>query len=217
MYSFHYTKKAIKYYNQDNDESLQISALYLRLATESRQMEYVNARDELIKKKLKSNKLRPISKELENYFNNNMKIIELDTGNNKWYYTPVTKKQIKLCEKLGGWLHFNEKFTNPTYFTELKEHLKQLITYSVIANCGDLIGVPHYKEKNGKIDINIPFRITDEEVEYYNKHPKKKTEYKSLHPSNFIFNQLDYLPEEYFLKKLKMNYDVKSIAEIIKS
>jgi hypothetical protein len=159
-----YLARARERLNEDKPESLFYAALELRFGIEARLKKYLDANDNLQKKKMKGCQISILSKNVENVFKQRNKLIKL-----KFYdkvtkqvfvellYTPVSNKLIKEGEKIGNMLHSKKHYEtqDDDWFKMTKEFLECVYKELEISNKGTLLSPPLYNPRTGKLLLNI--------------------------------------------------------------
>jgi hypothetical protein len=158
-----YLDRAKKRLAEDTPESTFYAAFELRCGIETRMREYLQAQEEVSKKKKEGWRIGNLGRDVERMFRTGDKIGQFiiknaDTGDiiKTLYYTPVTSSLRKKGEQLGNLLHASKQYreSSDAWWRETKRFLKDTFHELQIATKGTLLGVPLRSVNSNRILMN---------------------------------------------------------------
>ena len=159
-----YLTRAEARLEENTPEGLFYAALELRFGIEARMQEYLEAQEDVSKKKKAGWQIAKLGKDIEHIFKLGDKVAEFtimdkDTGSviETLYYTPVTSSLRKHGERLGDLLHSLRTHAqlNDQWWTKTRATLEDTLKGLKRATTGTLLGVPLMKKATGQLSMNI--------------------------------------------------------------
>lgn len=165
MYPTHgkaYLRRARARLADGSQESLFYAAFELRTGIESRMHEYLEAREDIAKRKKHGYQIAKLAKGLESVFAADEKVVEVKVAGRKKeellavYFTPVRASLRKHAERLGDLLH-NQPFREDTnaWWVEQRQYLETVATELAFATSGTLMGPPLIERRTRNMSFVI--------------------------------------------------------------
>lgn len=135
------------------------AALELRLGVEARLREYIEAIDHIPKNQKQQWEVAKLGRSIESAYQTGDKIMIFtihfpdDGAELKLLYTPVSERLREIAKRLGDYLHA-KKHTHtdkPEWWTELRSQLNEAYPLLMLANSGELVGLPLLHRPTGKV------------------------------------------------------------------
>ncbi len=145
-----YLDRAKVHLEVGTEAALIYAALELRCGVEARLKEYIETIDHIPKNQKKEWAVAKLGRSIESAYKTGDKIMIFtihfpeDGEQLQLMYTPVTKRLRELAERFGDYLHAprDEAVKNTVWWGQLRNLLQEAYPLLMLANGGDLIGLP---------------------------------------------------------------------------
>ena len=161
---YHHLRRARKLLDSGENESLFYTAFELRCGVESRIQEYLEAREDISKKKKRGWKVAAAGRELDKAFKDGLQIVEvviysLATGDAApFFHTPVIPKLRTAIGRLGDLLHAQPETIagDSPWWEDTRCFLESTFEMAADLARGTLLG-PLLQSPSGKISLQAYF------------------------------------------------------------
>jgi len=159
-----YLKRARNQLDVGSRDSLFYAAFELRCGIEARMHRYLEARENITKLKKKGWKVAKMASQIEGTFPTKGKICKvtiLDQENElpvtELKYIPISNKLKKMAEKLGDYLHAQEKFRqdDDSWWQEARLFMEEIYEELTYVTSGTLMGAPLIEPKTNRVHFEI--------------------------------------------------------------
>ncbi|PTR06309.1 hypothetical protein C8R32_11123 [Nitrosospira sp. Nsp5] len=143
------------------DASLLYAALELRCGVEARMKEYLEPLEHIPKSQKKEWAIAKLARSIEKAFRVGDKIMIFTVRSHRLdtectlMYTPVSSRLQEVTNRLGVYLHFpkDNSVPDPTWWNHLRELICEGYGELLLANSGELIGLPLLHKPTGRINV----------------------------------------------------------------
>lgn len=148
--------------DEGTEEALIYAALELRCGVEARLKEYIQAIEHIPKSKKKEWAVAKLRRSIESAYKTGDKIMIFtihfpeDGKELALLYTPVTKRLQDIAERVGDYLHYPTKpelVDKAGWWKELRRLLDEAYPLLMLANSGELIGLPLIHRPTGRVKM----------------------------------------------------------------
>jgi hypothetical protein len=159
-----YLKRARNQLDVGSRDGLFYAAFELRCGIEARMHRYLEARENITKLKKKGWKVAKMVAQIEGTFPTKGKICKvtiLDQENKlpftEFNYIPISNKLKKMAEKLGDYLHAQEKFRrdDDSWWQEARVFMEETYEELTYVSSGTLMGTPLIEPKTKLVHLEI--------------------------------------------------------------
>lgn len=149
--------------------SLIYAALELRCGVEARLKEYIETIDHIPKNQKKEWAVAKLGRSIDTAYRTGDKIMIFtiqfpeDGEQLQLMYTPVTKRLQELANRFGDYLHAprEEAVVTTIWWQQLRDLLQEAYPLLMLANGGDLIGLPLIHRPTKRMNVRAVFRDED--------------------------------------------------------
>ena len=176
---YHHLRRARVQLDSGKHESLFYAAFELRCGVEARLQEYLEARDDIAKKKKKGWKVAAAGKELDKAFKNGLRIVEIviyspATGDSApFFHTPVQPELRTAVGQLGDLLHAQADTISgdSPWWAQTREFLEEVFVMAADLARGTLLA-PVLQSPTGQMTLRA----------YYHKENPIGTVFQDMSP-----------------------------------
>lgn len=164
-----YLERAKVLLDEGTEASLIYAALELRCGVEARLKEYIETIDHIPKNQKKDWAVAKLGRSIETAYRTGDKIMIFtiqfpeDGEQLQLMYTPVSKRLQELAKRFGDYLHapHEETVVNTVWWQQLRNLLKEAYPLLMLANGGDLIGLPLIHRPTKRMSVRVVFKEED--------------------------------------------------------
>lgn len=138
------------------------AAFELRSGIESRMYRYLEARENITKLKRKGWRIAKMASQIENTFNTKGKICVISFENKKvsiseLKYIPISPQLKKMAQKLGDYLHAQDKYrpNDDAWWSKTRSYMETVYKELSFTATGTLMGAPLRNPKTNEIHLEI--------------------------------------------------------------
>lgn len=164
-----YLERAKVLLDEGTEASLIYAALELRCGVEARLKEYIENIDHIPKNQKKDWAVAKLGRSIETAYRTGDKIMIFtiqfpeDGEQLQLMYTPVTKRLQELANRFGDYLHTprEESVVTTIWWQQLRDLLQEAYPLLMLANGGDLIGLPLIHRPTKRMNVRAVFKDED--------------------------------------------------------
>ena len=165
---YHHLRRARYQLDSGKSESLFYAALELRFGIEARIQAYLNAREDISKKKKKGWKVASAGRQLDQAFADGLKIVELviyqqETSQEyPFFHTPIGPDLRTATGRIGDLLHAQKENipARSPRWEEIREELEHVFALSETLAQGTLLAPP-LKSPTGLISVDTYYHVSN--------------------------------------------------------
>lgn len=155
--------------DEGTKSALIYAALELRFGVEARLREYVEAIDHIPKSQKQQWEVAKLGRSIESAYQTGDKIMIFtirfpeDDAELSLTYTPVSERLREITQRLGAYLHVNKHThaNKPEWWAELRSQLNEAYPLLMMANAGELIGLPLLHRPTGRVRVKAIIQSND--------------------------------------------------------
>lgn len=164
-----YLERAKVLLDEGTEVSLIYAALELRCGVEARLKEYIEVIDHIPNNQKKEWAVAKLGRSIENAYKTGDKIMMFtiqfpeDGGLLQLMYTPVSKRLQELAKRFGDYLHAprEDAVVNTVWWQQLRNLIEEAYPLLMLANRGDLIGLPLIHRPTKRMNVRVVFNEED--------------------------------------------------------
>ena len=172
-----YLERIDRLLKDGTEGSLLYAALELRCGVEARMKEYLEPLDHIPKSQKKEWSVAKLGRSIETVFRSGDKIMIFTVRSAKLdaectlMYIPVSSRLQEIASRLGDYLHFpkGNSVDDPSWWTRLRELMREGYGELLLANSGELVGLPLLHKPTGRINVRAVFAQGDPRSDFIAK------------------------------------------------
>jgi len=171
-----YLVRARQQLDTRSDKRLFYAAFELRCAVESRLQQYLNAREDIAKRKKKGWRIAASEMELSKVFKDGRTIVEVqltvaDIGELRLFYTPVRKVLVSSAERLGDLLHHRKADLDEAdaWWKITRDFLEDTFAELEFASAGTLVAPPMMSGDKRQVHVQSFFHRSNPQNDMFDR------------------------------------------------